>query len=75
MPLTDGVMGWKSSQHAHCTKFLTENAIPIITTQALSGCHNIHYPTEKGKVSALRELEVAHCVYAAFPPPIYASLR
>ena len=57
--LTDGVMGWKSSQQTHCAKFLTGHVVSIITTQALSGCQNSHYTTEKGKASVLRELNVA----------------
>ena len=40
-------------------KFSTDTLLSIITTQALSGCQNNHYTTEKGKASALRELIVA----------------
>ena len=58
MLLTDGVMGWKSSQQTHCAKILTGHVVSIITTQALSGCQNGPYTTEKGKASALRELNV-----------------
>ena len=62
MLLTDGVMGWNSSQQTHCAKILTGHVISIITTQALSGCQNSHYTTEKGKAFkafTLRELNVA----------------
>ena len=47
MLLTDGVMGWRSSQQTHCANILTGDVASIITTQALSGCHNSHYTTEK----------------------------
>ena len=33
MLLTDGVMGWKISQHTHCAKLLSEHVISIITTK------------------------------------------
>ena len=59
MLLTDGVMGWKSSQQTRCAIMLTGHVVSIITPQALTGCQNSHYITEKGKASALRELNVA----------------
>ena len=60
--LTNGVMAWKKSwqdMSGLSAKILTGHVRSIITTQALPGCQNSHYTTEKGKASELRKLNVA----------------